>query len=76
MSLDVAIQTFRANKDGGIYWRDVDKRGFVKYYYAEDGVYVLKLGLAYAFVKGRSPKDAWRRYCRERDKAFGFKEER
>jgi len=75
MSLDVAIQTFLANKDS-IFWRNVDKRGIVKYYYAEDRVYVLKLGMTHAFVKGRSPKDAWRRYCRERDKAFGFTEDK
>jgi len=71
MSLDVAIQTFRANKDT-ILWKWVNKKDgwSVEYYYAEDGIYVLKLGTVFAFVKARSPMNAWKKYCREREKAF------
>ena len=74
MSLDVAIQTFQSQKDS-VLWRSLDDNGIVKYYYAEDCVYVLKLSMTYAFVKAKSPRLAWRKYCKECDEAFGIKKE-
>lgn len=72
MSLDIAIQTFQLQKDS-VLWRSLDDYGIVKYYYAEDCVYVLKLGMTYAFVKAKSPRLAWRKYCKECDEALGIK---
>ena len=75
MSLDVAIQTFQSQKDS-VLWRSLDDYGIVKYYYADDCVYVLKFGKTYAFVKAKSPRLAWKRFCKdrkERDEALGIK---